>query len=110
MDVLYKFMIMANETPADRVIDGLARKMASVARDLAEVGLAADMAVARHDWDSICAASERLLDLQRSWAALYRRLLVASIRPCEIAEPAPCRCSLRNAPQIGTTLNNAAPL
>jgi hypothetical protein len=61
---------MAIETPSGRqqVIDALAREMASVARELAAVGLTADLAVARQDWDCIYSASERLLDLQSSWA------------------------------------------
>jgi hypothetical protein len=81
-------MTMAMKTPAERqqVIDRLASEMASVARELAEVGLTADLAVARHDWDCIYAASERLLELQRCWGGLYRRLLALSVRPCQIAE------------------------
>lgn len=60
--------------------------MASVARELAEVGLTADLAIARRDWDCIYTASERLLDLQRGWAALYRRLLVVRVQPSQISE------------------------
>lgn len=74
-------MTMAIDTPSQRqqVIDVLIREMASVARELADVGLTADLAIARHDWECIYSASERLLELQRSWAGLYRRLLVARI-------------------------------
>jgi hypothetical protein len=81
-------MTMAIDSPSERqqVIDVLAREMASVARELAEVGLTADLAVARHDWECICAASERLLELQRSWAGLYRRLLVVRVQAHQIAE------------------------
>jgi hypothetical protein len=81
-------MVMATEAPAERqqVIDGLTRELASVARELAEVGLTADLAVARHDWECIYSASERLLELQRSWAGLYRRLLVVRVHPSQIAE------------------------
>jgi hypothetical protein len=79
---------MAAETQAERqqIIDGLAREMASVARELAQVGLTADLAVARHDWECVYIASERLLELQRSWAGLYRRLLVVRVPPNQIAE------------------------
>lgn len=79
---------MAIETSAERqqVIDGLARELASVARELAEVGLTADLAVARHDWECIYSASERLLELQRSWVGLYRRLLVLTVPPSHVAE------------------------
>jgi hypothetical protein len=79
---------MATKIPAEReqVIDGLALELASVARELAEVGLTADLAVARHDWECIYTASERLLDLQRSWAGIYRRLLAVRVPPCQVAE------------------------
>jgi hypothetical protein len=71
-------MTMATEIPAEReqVIDGLAR-------ELAEVGLTADLAVARHDSECIYTASERLLDLQRSWTGLYRRLLAVRVPPSQ---------------------------
>jgi hypothetical protein len=79
---------MTTEAPAEeqQVIDALARELASVARELAEVGLTADLAIARHDWDCIYAAAERLLELQRSWAGIYRRLLVVRVRPSHFAE------------------------
>ena len=57
-----------------------------LARELAEVGLTADLAVARHDWECIYSASERLLELQRSWAALYRRLLVVGVQASPVVE------------------------
>lgn len=81
-------MTMAVESPAARqqVIDGLTREMASIARELAEVGLTADLAIARHDWECIYTASERLLELQRSWAGIYRRLLVVRIGPSRLSE------------------------
>jgi hypothetical protein len=60
--------------------------MASIARELAEVGLTADLAIARHDWECIYTASERLLELQRSWAWIYRRLLVVRIGPSRLSE------------------------
>ena len=83
-------MNVATEAPSERqqVIDALAREMASVARELAEVGLTADLAIARRDWDCIYTAAERLLDLQRGWAALYRRLLVVRVEPSQISERA----------------------
>jgi hypothetical protein len=79
---------MATQTPADRqqVIDELAREIATVARDLAEVGLTADLAVARRDWDCFYTASEGLLELQRRWAALYRRLLIVRVEPSQLSE------------------------
>jgi hypothetical protein len=79
---------VAVENVAERqqVIDELAREMASVARELAEVGLTADLAVARHDWECIYIASERLLELQRNWAGLYRRLLVVRVGPSRLSE------------------------
>jgi len=81
-------MTMATETPAERQhdIDELVREMASVARELAELGLTADLAVARHDWECIYAASERLLELQRIWAGLYRRLRVDRVPPSHVTE------------------------
>jgi hypothetical protein len=81
-------MTMAVESPAERqhVIDGLTREMASVARELAEAGLTADLAIARHDWDCIYNTAERLLELQRSWAKLYRRLLVVCVGPSRLCE------------------------
>jgi hypothetical protein len=60
--------------------------MASVARELAEVGLTTCLAAARHDRECIYSASERLLELHGSWAALYRRLLVVRVQPSQIAE------------------------
>jgi len=48
--------------------------------------LTADLAIARRDWDCIYTASERLLELQRNWAALYRRLLVIRVEPSRIFE------------------------
>jgi hypothetical protein len=81
---------MAIRTPAKRqqLVDELAREMAAVARELAEVGLTADLAVARSDWDCLYAASEKLLDLQRRWAAIYRRLLVIRVEPSQLSERA----------------------
>jgi hypothetical protein len=81
---------MAIQTPATRqqLVDELAREIAAVARELAEVGLTADLAIARGDWDCLYTASERLLELQREWAALYRRLLVLRIEPSRISERA----------------------
>jgi hypothetical protein len=60
--------------------------MAPVPRELAGVGLTADLAVARHDWECVYTASERLLELQRSWAGLYRRLLAVRVRPSQITK------------------------
>jgi hypothetical protein len=79
---------MAIQTPAEQqqVVDELAREIAVVARELAEVGLTADLDLGRLDWDCICTASERMLELQRSCAGLYRRLLVVRVRPSQIAE------------------------
>ena len=79
---------MATQDPAQQpqVADELAREIAAVARELAEAGLTADLAVARRDWDCVYAASERLLELQRRWAALYRRLLVLRVEPSRISE------------------------
>jgi hypothetical protein len=45
-----------------------------------------DLAAATHGWECIYPASERLLELHSSWAALYRRLLVVSVQPSQIAE------------------------
>jgi hypothetical protein len=58
---------MTTRTPAERqrIVDGLTGEMAVVLRELAEVGLTADLAVARLDWDCIYTACERLLELQR---------------------------------------------
>jgi hypothetical protein len=60
--------------------------MASIARESAEVGLTAELAIARHDWECIYSASERLMELQRIWATLYRRLLVMRIGPSRLSE------------------------
>ncbi len=81
-------MTMATETPVERqqVVDDLAREIAAVARKLAEVGLTADLAIARRDWDCVYTASEGLLELQRRWAALYRRLLVVRVEPSRFSE------------------------
>jgi hypothetical protein len=84
-------LTMATESHVEQrrqIIDGLAGEMASVARELAEVGLTADLAVARRDWECIYAASERLLELQRCWAAHYRRLLVSRVEPSRLSERA----------------------
>ena len=85
---LDKLVTMVTKTQAGRqqLIDELARGIAAVARELAETGLTADLAVARCDWDCLYAASERLLELQRRWAALYRRLLVVRVEPSRITE------------------------
>jgi hypothetical protein len=66
-------MTMATDTPAERqqVIDGLAREIVSVARELAEVGLTADLAVARHDWE--CGLL-RIREIARATAELGRSL------------------------------------
>ena len=56
-----------------------------MARELAKVGLTADLAVARRDWDTIDTASERLMELQGRWAVLYRRLLVVGIEPSRLS-------------------------
>lgn len=58
--------------------------IAAVTRELAEVGLTADLAVARRDWD--WTTSERLLELQRRWAAHYRRLPVVRVEPSQLSE------------------------
>jgi len=82
-------LTMATKSPAEQrrqIIDALANEMASVARELVEVGLTADLAVARDDWDCIYAASERLLELLRCWAALYRRMLVIRVEPSRLSE------------------------
>ena len=49
------------------------------ARELATAGLTADLAVARGDWHTVYTESEKLIELQRRWAVLYRRLLVIRI-------------------------------
>jgi hypothetical protein len=79
---------VTTQTPAERqqVVDDLAREVAAVACELAEVGLTADLAIARRDWDCVYTTSERLLDLQRRWAALYRRLLAVRVEPSRISE------------------------
>lgn len=79
---------MATETQSERqqVVDELAREIAAIARELAGVGLTADLAIARRDWDCVYTASERLLELHRRWAGLYRRLLVVSVEPSRISE------------------------
>lgn len=79
---------MTSQTPGERqqAVDELAREIAAVARELAEVGLTADLAIARRDWDCVYAASEGLLELQRRWAALYRRLLVVRVEPSQLSE------------------------
>jgi len=79
-------MTTGNRAERQQVIDGLAHEMASVARELAEVGLTADLAVARHDWDCVYSASEKLLELQQIWASLYRRLLAVRVPPSQIVE------------------------
>jgi hypothetical protein len=79
---------VTTQTPAERqqVVDDLAREVAAVARELAEAGLTADLAIARRDWDCVYTASERLLELQRRWAALYRRLLAVRVESNRISE------------------------
>jgi hypothetical protein len=72
-------MATGNQSERQQVID-------ASASELAEVGLTADLAIARHDWDCIYSASDRLLELQRSWAGLYRRLLVLRVAPSRISE------------------------
>jgi hypothetical protein len=71
-----------------QAVDELGREIAAVAREVAEVGLTADLAIARGDWDCLYTVSERLLELQRTWAARYRRLLVLRIEPSRISERA----------------------
>jgi hypothetical protein len=73
---------MATEIPAEReqVIYG-------IPRELAEVGLTADLAVARLDRECIYTASDGLVDLQRSWAGLYRRLLAVRVPRSQVAGP-----------------------
>jgi hypothetical protein len=75
-----------NPSEQQQLVDQLAREIAAVARELAEVGLTADLAIARHDWSCIDTASETLLELQRRWAALYRRLLVVRVDSSQISE------------------------
>jgi hypothetical protein len=83
---------VVTQTPAERqkLIDELAREVAAVARELAEVGLAADLAVARHDWDVLYSSSERMLELHSRWAALYRRLLVTRTDSSHVSERTSC--------------------
>ena len=66
--------------------DGDAVGHVSGKAELAEVGLTADLAVARNDWECIYSASERLLELQRSWVGLYRRLLAVRVAPSQVAD------------------------
>lgn len=79
---------MATRTPAERqqAVDELASEIAAVARELAKVGLTADLAVARRDWNCVYTACEGLLDLQRRWVVLYRRLLILRVEPSRISE------------------------
>lgn len=68
----------------------LTKSIASVARELAEHCLAADLAVARSDFDVLCASSERAVALQRRWSLLYRQTLACRTTSSRISES----CSL----------------
>jgi hypothetical protein len=79
-----------SDADRSRRVSELTTEISAVARELAEVGLAADLAVARHDWAVIYSSSERMLDLHHRWAALYRRLLVVRTEPSRVAERTSC--------------------
>jgi hypothetical protein len=88
----YSIAGMGAVTDADRSrrVAELTTEISAVARELAEVGLAADLAVARDDWDVIYSSSERMLDLHHRWAALYRRLLVVRTDSSRVSERTSC--------------------
>ena len=65
-----------------RRVEDISRELAAVARELAEHCLAADLAVARNDFDCLCSSSEHAQELLARWALLYRELLVKR-RPAE---------------------------
>jgi len=83
---------MDSDTDVDRSrrVASLIMAISAIARELAEVSLAADLAVARHDWDVIYSSSERMLDLHHLWAALYRRLLVVRTDSSRTSERTSC--------------------
>ena len=67
----------ASYVERERRVSRAARELASVARELARHCRAADLAVARDDFDVICESSEAAHELHRRWSDLYRELLVA---------------------------------
>jgi hypothetical protein len=74
--------------PGRQVVELLERELAAIACELAGHCFAADLAVARRDFDVVCASSEAARELAARWSALYRRLLalrVASTRPSEFS-------------------------
>jgi hypothetical protein len=62
------------------------RELASVARQLAEHCLAIDLAVAREDFDVVCASVEMAKVLYQRIAALYLQMLAARTIPSRISE------------------------
>jgi hypothetical protein len=77
-------------TDREKRVAELIKDIGSVARELAEHFLAADLAVARGDFDVLCTSSERALALQRRWALLYRQTLACRLTSSRISES----CSL----------------
>ena len=62
---------------ASRRVARLAQELAATARELAGHCLAADLAVARDDFDVLCDSSEAVRERAARWSALYRELLIA---------------------------------
>jgi hypothetical protein len=84
-------MAMADgTTDREKRVAELTKDISSVVRELAEHCLAADLAVARGDFDVLCTSSERALVLQRRWSLLYRQTLACRITSSRISES----CSL----------------
>ena len=82
---------MANGiTDRDGRATELTKDIGALARELAELCLAADLAVARGDFDVLCASSERALALQRRWSLLYCQMLACRTTSSRISES----CSL----------------
>lgn len=63
----------------ERRVALLAGELAAVARELARHCLAADLAVARGDFDVVSGSSEEMRVLSGRWSALYHELLVARV-------------------------------
>jgi len=62
------------------------RELALVARKLAEYCLAIDLAVAREDFDVVCASVEMAKVLYQRIAALYLQMLAARTIPSRLSE------------------------
>jgi hypothetical protein len=62
------------------------RELAVVARKLAEHCLAIDLAIAREDFDVVCASVEMAKMLYQRIAALYLQMLAARTTPTRVSE------------------------